>query len=49
MQMGGGVDAELVASQLLRSIPDRQWLFKFGRMPMNLILTDRMYEVRVRH
>ncbi|PPQ90561.1 hypothetical protein CVT25_015875 [Psilocybe cyanescens] len=44
MQLGGGVDGELVGAQLLRTIPDRQWLFKFGRVPMNFVLSDRMWE-----
>lgn len=47
MQLGGGVDGELVGAQLLRTIPDRQWLFKFGRVPMNFVLSDRMWEVRI--
>lgn len=32
-------------SQLLRAIPDRQWLFKYGRISMNFILSSRMWDV----
>ena len=33
-------------AQLLRSIPDRQWLFKFGRVPLHVVAPMRMWEVR---
>lgn len=37
---------EQFISQLLRLIPERQWLFKFGRVPMSFILSDWVWQVR---
>ena len=39
------VEGEQLLSQLLRAIPDKQWLFRYGRVPMNVILSSRMWEV----
>ena len=46
MHTSGTVEGEQLLSQLLRAIPDRQWLFKYGRVPMNFILATRMWEVK---
>ncbi|KAF8577315.1 S-adenosyl-L-methionine-dependent methyltransferase [Ramaria rubella] len=35
---------EQFVAQLLRSIPERSWLFKFGRMRMNLIMAESLYK-----
>ncbi|KDR75021.1 hypothetical protein GALMADRAFT_98120 [Galerina marginata CBS 339.88] len=44
MHMTSGVDGEQLSAQLLRTIPDRQWLYQYGRVPLNFILTARMWE-----
>jgi hypothetical protein len=41
----GTVEGEQLLAQLLRAIPDRQWLIKYGRVPMNFIISSRMLEV----
>jgi hypothetical protein len=46
MHLSGDVFGEQLMSQLLRSIPDRQWLFKFGRVPLHVVAPIRMWEVR---
>ncbi|KAL0956733.1 hypothetical protein HGRIS_002853 [Hohenbuehelia grisea] len=38
------VAGEQLAAQLCRSIPDRTWLFKYGRVPMNMLLSDYMWQ-----
>lgn len=38
---------EQLIAQLLRGIPDEQWLFQYGRVPMSFILTDHVYKVRI--
>lgn len=45
MTISTDVHGEQLVSQLMRAVPDRQWLFKYGRMPMNLLMTTRMWEV----
>ncbi|ELU40962.1 RrnaAD domain-containing protein [Rhizoctonia solani AG-1 IA] len=40
----GPVGEQLIA-QLFRAIPERSWLFKYGRMRMSWILAQRMLEV----
>jgi len=35
---------EQLIAQFLRSIPDRQWLFKYGRVPMSFILSDHVWK-----
>ena len=47
MHLSGDVFGEQLMAQLLRSIPDRQWLFKFGRVPLHVVAPIRMWEVRV--
>lgn len=36
---------EQFLSQLLRCIPETDWLFKFGRVPMNIILSEYVWNV----
>lgn len=36
---------EQLIAQLLRLIPDRGWLFRYGRVPMNYIMHDFVWEV----
>ncbi|KAK7472512.1 hypothetical protein VKT23_000627 [Stygiomarasmius scandens] len=38
------VYGEQLMSQFLRLVPDRQWLFKFGRVKMNFLLTDYVWQ-----
>jgi mitochondrial transcription factor 1 len=38
--------SEQLISQFLRAIPERSWLFKYGRMPMSYILSDHVWQVR---
>jgi transcription factor 1 len=40
----GQVGEQLIA-QLFRTIPERSWLFKFGRMRMSWLLSKRMLDV----
>ncbi|KAF9568239.1 S-adenosyl-L-methionine-dependent methyltransferase [Agrocybe pediades] len=44
MTMSANVHGEQMASQLIRAVSDRQWLFQYGRVPLNLILQARMYD-----
>ncbi|PPQ99759.1 hypothetical protein CVT24_009662 [Panaeolus cyanescens] len=44
MTLSTSVEGEQLLSQLFRAIPDRQWLFKYGRVPMNFILSHRMWQ-----
>ncbi|KAF8902941.1 S-adenosyl-L-methionine-dependent methyltransferase [Gymnopilus junonius] len=44
MTMAPFVDGEQLAAQLLRTVPERQWLQQYGRVPMHFILTGRMWE-----
>lgn len=46
MHLSGDVYGEQLMAQLLRSIPDRQWLFRFGRVPLHVVAPIRMWEVR---
>lgn len=39
---------EQFAAQTLRCIPDQTWLFKFGRVPVNFILSEWVWSVRTR-
>lgn len=39
------VMGEQFLSQLLRCIPESDWLFKFGRVPMNLVLSEYAWNV----
>ncbi|KAF8198108.1 S-adenosyl-L-methionine-dependent methyltransferase [Pholiota molesta] len=44
MQTPTDTHGEQLVAQLLRAVPDRQWLFQYGRVPMSFILTQRMWE-----
>jgi transcription factor 1 len=37
---------EQFAAQIFRCIPEHEWLFKFGRVPLNLILSGNLWGVR---
>ena len=43
------VTGEQLIAQLFRSIPDQQWLFQYGRVPLSFILSDYVWKVRLRH
>ncbi|KAJ7497275.1 S-adenosyl-L-methionine-dependent methyltransferase, partial [Mycena latifolia] len=38
--LAANVSGEQLISQLFRSIPDQQWLFKYGRVPMSVLLSE---------
>ncbi|TDL24169.1 S-adenosyl-L-methionine-dependent methyltransferase [Rickenella mellea] len=38
------VHGDQLLSQLFRCIPERSWLFKYGRVPLSLILAESLYE-----
>ncbi|KAL9708701.1 hypothetical protein Ac2012v2_008250 [Leucoagaricus gongylophorus] len=38
------VYGEQIVSQFLRCIPDRGWLFKYGRVPLNLFMTNTLWQ-----
>ncbi|KJA20076.1 hypothetical protein HYPSUDRAFT_43714 [Hypholoma sublateritium FD-334 SS-4] len=44
MSIPTDIHGEQLVAQLMRAVPDRQWLFQYGRIPMNLIMTTRMWE-----
>ncbi|KAF7298213.1 Glycoside hydrolase family 63 protein [Mycena chlorophos] len=37
------VAGEQLLSQLLRSVPEQQWLFKYGRIPMSLLMSENLW------
>lgn len=39
------VVGEQLVNQFLRCIPDRTWLFKYGRVPLNLIMGEWVWQV----
>lgn len=39
------VFGEQLMNQFLRCIPDKAWLFKYGRVPLNLITGERVWQV----
>ena len=39
------VVGEQLVAQFLRSVPDQQWLFKYGRVPMSFILNEHVWKV----
>jgi hypothetical protein len=39
------VIGEQLVAQLFRAIPEQQWLFAYGRVPMSFVLAEHMYEV----
>jgi mitochondrial transcription factor 1 len=36
---------EQLVAQLFRSIPDKSWLFKYGRIPMSFVFADWVWRV----
>ncbi|KAJ7218084.1 hypothetical protein GGX14DRAFT_495526 [Mycena pura] len=42
--LSSSVSGEQLISQLLRSIPDQQWLFKYGRVPMSFLLSEYIWK-----
>ncbi|TEB37266.1 S-adenosyl-L-methionine-dependent methyltransferase [Coprinellus micaceus] len=43
-QVPNNVHGEQLISQLARAIPDRKWLFRFGRVPLDILTSRSMYE-----
>ena len=41
------IKGEQLVAQLFRTIPEGSWLFKYGRVPMSLILGEWLWKVRV--
>lgn len=39
------VYGEQLIAQILRLIPNRNWLFRFGRVKMNLLLSEYVWQV----
>ena len=39
------ITGEQLVNQFLRCIPDRTWLFKYGRVPLNLIMGEWVWQV----
>ncbi|KAJ7084366.1 S-adenosyl-L-methionine-dependent methyltransferase [Mycena belliarum] len=42
--LAANVQGEQLISQLFRSIPDQQWLFKYGRIPMSILLSEYVWK-----
>lgn len=40
------VHGEQLIAQLFRSIPERAWLFKYGRVPMSILMSEWVWSVR---
>ena len=40
------IHGEQLIAQLFRSIPERSWLFKYGRVPMSILMSDLVWSVR---
>jgi hypothetical protein len=45
MHINSTVEGEQLLAQLMRAVPDRQWLFKYGRVPIQFSISSRMWEV----
>ena len=39
------VKGEQLVAQLFRNIPEKSWLFKYGRVPMSFIMGEWIWEV----
>ena len=39
------IKGEQLMNQFLRCIPDKTWLFKYGRVPLNLIMGEWLWQV----
>ncbi|KAF9522660.1 S-adenosyl-L-methionine-dependent methyltransferase [Crepidotus variabilis] len=44
MHMHSSIEGEQLLSQLLRCVPERQWFFQYGRVPLNIILPAPVWE-----
>ncbi|KAJ6609896.1 S-adenosyl-L-methionine-dependent methyltransferase [Mycena sp. CBHHK59/15] len=42
--LASNVPGEQFISQLFRSMPDKQWLFKYGRVPMSILLSEYIWK-----
>ncbi|KAJ7132770.1 S-adenosyl-L-methionine-dependent methyltransferase [Mycena crocata] len=42
--LASNVNGEQFISQLLRSMPEKQWLFKYGRVPMSILLSEYIWK-----
>ncbi|KAJ7725843.1 S-adenosyl-L-methionine-dependent methyltransferase [Mycena maculata] len=42
--LSSNVAGEQFISQLFRSMPDQQWLFKYGRVPMSILLSEYIWK-----
>lgn len=40
------VMGEQLVAQLFRAIPEKHWLFQYGRVPLSFILSENIYNVR---
>ncbi|KAL1748705.1 S-adenosyl-L-methionine-dependent methyltransferase [Schizophyllum fasciatum] len=38
-----GTTGEMFFQQWVRCIPDKQWLFAFGRVPLNIVMTEELW------
>ncbi|KAJ8518146.1 hypothetical protein ONZ45_g4748 [Pleurotus djamor] len=41
------IHGEQLLAQFLRGIPDHQWLFKYGRIPLSFLLSEYVWQVAV--
>jgi transcription factor 1 len=41
------VMGEQLVNQFFRCIPDQTWLFRYGRVPMNLLMGEWVWQVRL--
>jgi transcription factor 1 len=39
------ITGEQLVNQFLRCIPDKTWLFKYGRVPLNLVMGEWVWQV----
>ncbi|KAG6861468.1 hypothetical protein C0995_016247 [Termitomyces sp. Mi166 len=44
LEWNEGVHSEQLLSQFIRAMPDGQWLFTYGRVPLNFILSEHLYK-----
>jgi transcription factor 1 len=43
--LASSVSGEQFISQLFRCMPDQQWLFKYGRVPMSILISEYIWKV----
>lgn len=48
-QLPTSIYGEQLIAQLLRLVPDRGWLFRYGRVPMSYVMHDFVWEVCQHH